>query len=116
MEKKHKIFFKDVMLKLLSISIFGKVLDWYITLLINSITTWAQLVETLIIKFNEVGDPYSLLSQFNIIQRHPKENVSNFNLRFFKSCARVPLAMRPHPYMDLMFYLKEFTPNLDSRI
>lgn len=64
------------MLILLTISLSSKVLDWYKILPANSISTWDQLVEPLILKFNEVGDMYSLLSQFNVIQIHAQENVS----------------------------------------
>jgi len=70
MEKQHNTIHEDVMLRLLAMSFFDKILDWYITLPTNSISTWAQLVEPLILKFNNVGNPYSLLSQFNVIQRH----------------------------------------------
>lgn len=85
-------------------------------LLENSISTWAQLAKLLILEFNEVGDPYSLLSQFIVIQHDPMKNIYHFNLRFTKYWARLSLNMSPHTSMALIFYLRVFTLDLAARI
>lgn len=43
MEKQHNIVHEDVMVILLSMSLFEQFLDWYRTLPPNSISTWAYL-------------------------------------------------------------------------
>lgn len=68
--KTHNIQHKDVMVRLLAQSFKGKVFDWYKRLANRSITSWAQLVEPFILEFNEVGDPFSLLTQFTSIKRY----------------------------------------------
>jgi len=67
--KIHNIQHEDVMVRLLAQSFKGKVLDWYRGLTDGSITSWAQLLEPFILEFNEVGDPFSLLTQFTSIKR-----------------------------------------------
>jgi len=50
------------MVRLLAQSFKGKVLDWYRGIANGSITSWAQLAKPFILEFNEVGDPFSLLT------------------------------------------------------
>ena len=82
LDKIHNIQHEDVMVRLLAQAFKGKVIDWYRGLSNRSVTFWAQLVEPFILEFNEVGDPFSLLTQFTSIKRYEQENISNLNIRF----------------------------------
>lgn len=60
--KIHNIQHEDVMIRLLAQSFKGKVLEWYRGFANGSITSQVQLAKPFILEFNEVGDPFSLLT------------------------------------------------------
>ena len=91
-------------------------MDWYRGLPNGSITTWAQLVEPFILEFNELGDPFSLLTQFTSIKRYEQENILDFNIRFQKAWMRVPMPVRPQQFQALMYYLRAFPSDLSLQI
>jgi len=114
--KIHNIQHEDVMVRLLTQSFKGKVLEWYRGLTDGSVTSWAQLAEPFILEFNEVEDSFSLLTQFTSIKRFEQESILDFNIRFQKSWKRVPVSVRPQQSQDLMYYLRAFPTNLSLQI
>lgn len=59
-----------------------------------------NIKQKLVNMFGDLSDDLSLMNQHNMIQRHPSERISHFNLRFEKTWKQILSYVRPSPYQS----------------
>jgi len=91
---------------------FSSSLLFLISVLLYLIDKGLAFSRDQVTQFNEVGDPFSLLTQFTSVKRYEQESILDFNIRFQKYWKRVPMSVRSQQSQALMYYLRAFPPYL----
>jgi len=107
---------ETIMIRLLSHSFEGKVVEWFKTLTSQSINTWEELCQALIKIFFEDGDDSTFMSLIACIKRYPHESVDDFNLIFEKNWKSIPTRIRSKNAQALVYYRKAFLQYLNVLI
>lgn len=77
-------------------SLVGNVLEWFQNLQDKYITTWDNLKERFLERFQLTIDAYHLLSNLFQIQMKESESMREFVDRFNQSVGKIPLAHQPN--------------------
>jgi len=105
-----------VMTRLLSHSFEGKVAEWFITLIPQSINSEGELCQDLIKIFSRDGDDSTFLILIACIKRYPHESIDDFNIRFKKTWKSILVRIRPTSAQALVYYRKAFLLELNMLI
>jgi hypothetical protein len=87
----------DVCIRMFSLSLQGKVKNWFKNLPAASIDNFHQFVKIFLDRWVIMGNVFLILEEYDHLKRQPGETVHQFSARFNKVYHAMPVDIRPPP-------------------
>ena len=87
----------DVCIRMLALSLQGKVKNWFRSLPSASIRNFQQFMQVFLDRWVVMGNVFLLLEEYDHLKRKPGETIHQFSARFNKVYHAIPTDIRPPP-------------------
>lgn len=98
----------DVLLKLFDLSLEDDAIDWFMSLVDNSINTWEEWQRVFLERWEEGNDNRFLLATLNGAKGIENEIVEAFNKRFDQIAQKLHKGIMPPGAAILIYYVDAF--------
>jgi hypothetical protein len=102
----------DVCIRMFSLSLLGKVKDWFKNLPAASISNFHQFVQVFLDRWVIMRNVFLILEEYDHLKRQPGETVHQFSARFNKVYHAMPADIRPPPGSTHLHYPDAFDPEM----
>jgi hypothetical protein len=106
----------DVCIIMFSLSLGGKVKDWFKNLPVVSIRNFQQFMQVLLDRWVVRGNVFLILEEYEHLKRKPGETVHQFSARFNKVYHAIPTVIRPPPGFAHLHYPDAFDPEMTFQL
>jgi hypothetical protein len=103
---------EDLVMKLLSATLFDTSRRWYLSLLDGGIKTMEKLEESFLKRWSIKKDPNMLLTRLNSLWKHENESIREFNTMFETLLQKILASHHPKGDYLVHIYTKSFTGEL----
>jgi hypothetical protein len=102
----------DVCIRMFSLSLQGKVKDWFKNLPAASISNFHQFVKVFLDRWVIMRNVFLILEEYDHLKRQPGETVHQFSARFNKVYHAMSVDIRPPPGLAHLHYPDAFDPEM----
>jgi hypothetical protein len=102
----------DVYIRMFSLSLQGKVKNWFKNLPAASINNFHQFVQVFLDRWVIMRNVFLILEEYDHLKRQPGETVQQFSTRFNKVYHAMPADIRPPPGSSHLHYPDSFDPEM----
>jgi hypothetical protein len=102
----------DVCIIMFSLSLGGKVKDWFKNLPVASIRNFQQFMQVFLDRWVVMGNVFLLLEEYDHLKRKPGETVQQFSTRFNDVYHSIPVDVRPPPGLAKLHFPEAFDPEM----
>ena len=95
-----------------SLSLGGKVKNWFKTLPAASINNFHQFVQAFLDRWVIMRNVFLILEEYDHLKRQPGETIQQFSARFNKVYYALPVDIRPHLGSAHLHFLDSFYPEM----
>jgi hypothetical protein len=106
----------DVCIIMFSLSLEGKVKNWFKDLPSTSINNFRQFVNFFLDRWVIMRNVFLILEEYNHLKRQPGETVPQFSTRFNKVYHAMPIDIRPPPGSTHLHYRDAFDPEINFQL
>jgi hypothetical protein len=92
-----EVEYDDVCIRMFSLSLQGKVKNWFKNLLDACISSFHQFVKIFLDQWVIMRNVFLILEEYDHLKRQPGETVHQFSTRFNKVYHAIPADIRPSP-------------------
>jgi hypothetical protein len=102
----------DVYIRMFSLSLQGKVKNWFKNLPAASINNFHQFVQAFLDRWVIMRNVFLILEEYDHLKRQPGETVHQFSARFNKIYHAMPVDIRPPPGSTHLHFPDAFDPEM----
>jgi hypothetical protein len=102
----------DVCIRMFSLSLGGKVKDWFKNLPAASIRNFNQFMQVFLDRWVVMRNVFLLLEEYDHLKRKPGETVQQFSTRFNEVYHSIPVDVRPPPGLAKLHFPEAFDPEM----
>jgi hypothetical protein len=102
----------DVCIRMFSLSLQGKVKNWFKNLPAASIDNFHQFVKIFLDRWVIMRNVFLILEEYDHLKRQPGETVHQFSARFNKVYHSIPADIRPPPGSTHLHFPDAFDPEM----
>jgi hypothetical protein len=106
----------DVCIRMFSLSLGGKVKDWFKNLPAASIRNFNQFMQVFLDRWVVMRNVFLLLEEYDHLKRKPGETIHQFSARFNKVYHAIPTDIRPPPGSAHLHYPDAFDPEMTFQL
>jgi hypothetical protein len=106
----------DVYIRMFSLSLGGKVKDWFKNLPAASIRNFHQFMQVFMDRWVIRVNVFLILEEYEHLKRKPGETIHNFSARFNKVYHVIPADIRPPPGSSHLHYPDAFDPEMTFQL
>jgi hypothetical protein len=106
----------DVSIRMFTLSLGGKVKDWFKNLPAASIKKFHQFMQVFLDRWVIRGNVFLVLEEYEHLKRKPRETVQQFSARFNKVYHAIPTDIRPPPGSTHLHYPDAFDPEMTFQL
>jgi hypothetical protein len=106
----------DVYIRMFSLSLQGKVKNWFKNLPAASIENFHQFMQVFLDRWVIMGNVFLILEEYDHLKRNPGETVQQFSTRFNKVYHSIPVDVRPPPGLAQLHYPDAFDPEMTFQL
>jgi hypothetical protein len=106
----------DVCIRMFSLSLGGKVKDWFNNLPAASIINFNQFMQVFLDRWVVLKNVFLLLEEYDHLKRKPGETVQKFSARFNEVYHSIPMDVRPPPGLAKLHYPDAFDPEMTFQL
>jgi hypothetical protein len=99
-----------------SLSLGGKVKNWFRDLPAASINNFHQFVQVFLDRWVIMRNVFLILEEYDHLKRQPRETIQQFSARFNKVYHAMPTDIRPPPGSDHLHYPDAFDPEMTFQL
>jgi hypothetical protein len=100
------------MYQIFSLSLQGKVKNWFKNLPATSICNFHQFMQVFLDRWVIMRNVFLILEEYDHLKRQPGETVPHFSARFNKVYHAMPVDIRPPPGSTHLHYPDAFDPEM----
>jgi hypothetical protein len=102
----------DVYIRMFSLSLQGKVKNWFRNLPAASIRNFHQFMQVFLDRWVIMGNVFLILEEYDHLKRKPGETIQQFSARFNKVYHAIPADIRPPPGSAHLHFPDAFDPEM----
>jgi hypothetical protein len=102
----------DACIRMFSLSLQGKVRNWFKSLPATSISNFYQFTQIFLDRWVIMRNVFLIIEEYNHFKRWPGETVPHFSSRFNKVYHAMPADIRPPPGLSHLHYPDAFDPEM----
>jgi hypothetical protein len=102
----------DVCIRMFSLSLQGKVKNWFKNLPAASISNFHQFTQVFLDRWVIMGNVFLILEEYDHLKRQSGETVQHFSARFNKVYHSMPADIRPPPGLAHLHFPDAFDPEM----
>jgi hypothetical protein len=106
----------DVCIRMFSLSLQGKVKNWFRNLPSASIINFHQFMQVFLDRWVVMRNIFLLLEEYDHLKRKPGETIHQFSARFNKVYHAIPTDIRPPPGSSHLHYPDAFDPKMTFQL
>jgi hypothetical protein len=106
----------DVCIRMFSLSLQGKVKNWFKNIPAPSISNFHQFTQFFLDRWVVKGNVFLILEEYDHLKRHLGETVLHFSARFNKVYHSMPNDIRPPSGLSHLHFLDAFNPEIPFQL
>jgi hypothetical protein len=106
----------DVCIRMFSLSLQGKVKNWFRNLPAASIRNFHQFMQVFLDRWVIMGNIFLILEEYDHLKRKPGETVQQFSTRFNEVYHSIPVDVRPPPGLAKLHFPEAFDPEMTFQL
>jgi hypothetical protein len=106
----------DVCIRIFSLSLQGKVKNWFRNLPAADIRNFHQFMQVFLDRWVVMGNVFLILEEYDHLKRKSGETIHQFSARFNKVYHAIPAYIRPPPGLAHLHYPDAFDPEMTFQL